>query len=116
MDFQPEDLKQIGKFQRLLILAVAAQLVIGVAAKFIPLLSFLVLPIGIFAIYAMVKLSGALKHETSVTIVYAICAFIPIVSLVALVLIVRKASAMLSAAGYKVGFFGMSQADIDSIK
>ena len=116
MDFQPEDLKQIGKFQRFLILAVAAQLVLAVVSKFFPLLGFLALPIGIFAVYAMVKLSCALKHETSVTIIYAVCAFIPLVSLVALVLIVRKASAALTAAGYKVGLFGMSQADLDNMK
>ena len=84
--------------------------------KFVPLLGFLALPVGIFAVYAMVKLSCVLKHETNLTIIYAVCAFIPVVSLVALVLIVRQASAELTAAGYKVGLFGLSQADIDSMK
>lgn len=116
MSFQPEEIKQIGTYQKFLILAVAAQLVIAVAAKFIPLLGLLGLPAGVFAIYSMVKLSCALKHETSTTIIYAICAFIPLVSLVALILIVRQASAALTAAGYKVGLFGVSQADLDNMK
>jgi|GEM_PF-5491044 len=116
MDFQVEDLKQIAKFQRFLILAVAAQILLSIAAKFVPILGILVLIAGIFALICMIKLSIALKHETGITVIYAICAFIPIVSLVALYLISKKASDVLTAAGHKVGLFGMSQADIDNLK
>ena len=116
MAFQPEEIKQVGTFQKFLILAVAAQLVIAVLTNFVPLLGVLALPAGIFAIYCMVKLSCALKHETATTIIYAVCAFIPLASLVALILIVRQASAALTAAGYNVGLFGVSQADLNNMK
>ena len=116
MDFQVEDLKKIAKAQKMLIIAVAAQIVVAVASKFVPILGILALVAGICALVFMIKLSIALKNETGITIVYAICAFIPIVSLVALYLICKKASDSLTAAGYKVGLFGMSQADIDNLK
>ena len=116
MDFQVEDLKQIAKFQRFLILAVAAGLLLSIAAKFVPILGILCLVTAIASLVFMIKLSQALKQETGITIIYAICAFIPIVSLVALYLICKKASDMLTAAGYKVGLLGMSQTDIDNLK
>ena len=116
MDFQVEDLKQIAKCQRFLILSVAAGLLLSIAAKFVPILGILCLVTGIASLVFMIKLSQALKQETGITIIYAICAFIPIVSLVALYLICKKASDMLTAAGYKVGLLGMSQADIDNLK
>ena len=116
MDFQVEDLKQIAKFQRFLILAVAAGLLLSIAAKFVPILGILCLVAGIASLVFMIKLSQALKQETGITIIYAICAFIPIVSLVALYLICKKASDLLTAAGYKVGLLGMSQQDIDNLK
>ena len=116
MDFQVEDLKQIAKFQRFLILSVAAGLLLSIAAKFVPILGILCLVTGIASLVFMIKLSQALKQETGITIIYAICAFIPIVSLVALYLICKKASDLLTAAGHKVGLLGMSQADIDNLK
>ena len=116
MDFQVNELKQVAKFQRFLILAVAAGVVLSIASKFIPYIGILCLVTGIASLVFMIKLSQALKQETGITIVYAICAFIPIVSLVALYLICKKASNALTEAGYKVGLFGMSQADIDKMQ
>ena len=116
MDFQVNELKHVAKFQRFLILAVAIQILLSILTKFVPLLGILCLVAGICALVCMVKLSIAMKHDTGITIIYAICAFIPIVSLVALYLICKKASDLLTAAGYKVGLLGMSQNDIDNLK
>ena len=116
MDFQVEDLRQIAKFQRFLIIAVGIGILLAIAAKFVPFIGILCLVTGIASLVFMIKLSQALKQETGITIIYAICAFIPIISLVALYLICKKASDMLTAAGYKVGLLGMSQADIDNLK
>ena len=116
MDFQKEDLKKIAKFQRLMILAVAAQLLIAILTPVIHILGILALPAGLFCIYSMVMVSQALKHELGITIVYAVCAFIPVISLVALYLLAKKSSDALSAAGYKVGLLGMSKEDIEKIQ
>lgn len=116
MDFQTEDLKKIAKFQRMMILAVAIQLLLTIVSTFVPFVGILTFAAGVFCLYTMIMLSSALKHETLVTVIYAICAFIPIVSLVALFLLAKKSSDVLKAAGYNVGLLGMSQADIDNIK
>jgi len=116
MDFQVEDLKKIAKFQRWMIIAVAAQLAIAVISLFIPLLSVLGFVAGVFCLYTMIMVSQALKHEMPVTVIYAICAFFPILSLIALYLLVTKSTATLKAAGYNVGFLGMSQEEIDKIQ
>ncbi|MCI5778524.1 MAG: hypothetical protein MR051_01685 [Lentisphaeria bacterium] len=116
MDFQTEDLKKIATFQRMMILAVAIQLVLTIAIKFVPWLGILTLAASVFCLYTMIMVSQALKHETPMTVLYAICAFIPIVSLIALYLLAKKSSDALKAAGYSVGFFGMSKEDIDKIR
>ena len=116
MDFQVEDLKKIATFQRLMVIAVAAQLIITVVSFIIPFVGILGFVAGIFCLYTMIMVSQALKHDMPVTVIYAICAFIPVVSLVALYLLVTKATAALKAAGYNVGFFGMSKAEIENIK
>ena len=89
---------------------------LAIAAKFVPFIGILCLVTGVASLVFMIKLSQALKQETAITIIYAICAFIPILSLVVLYLICKKATDALTAAGYKVGLLGMSQADIDNIK
>lgn len=116
MDFQVNELKQVAKFQRFLILAVAIQILLAIAANFVPLLGIFCLVAAIASLVFMLKLSIALKHDTGITIIYAICAFIPIVSLIALYLISKKASDILTGAGYKVGLLGMSQKDINDMQ
>lgn len=116
MDFQKEELKKIAKFQRLMIMAVGIQLLIAILTSVIPILGILTLPAGLFCVYAMVMVSQSLKHELGITIVYAICAFIPVVSLIALYLLAKKSSDALIGAGYKVGLLGMSKEDIEKIQ
>ena len=116
MDFQKEDLKKIAKFQRFMIMAVGIQLLIAILTPVISVVGFLALPAGLFCVYSMVMVSQSLKHELGITVVYAICAFIPIVSLIALYLLAKKSSDALSAAGYKVGLLGMSKEDIEKIQ
>ena len=84
MDFQVEDLKQIAKFQRFLILSVAAGVLLSIVSKFVLVVGFLYLVPGIASFVFMFMLCRALKQETDITIIFSICAFLPIVSIVAL--------------------------------
>ena len=105
MDFQTEDLKKIVKFQRMLILAVAVQLVLWIASFFLAFFGLdyiLRVATGLFAAYSAYMLSSLQKNENQWTLIYAICSFVPIVSLWPAYMLWKKTEDALKAAGYNV--------------
>jgi len=98
------DIREIGLAQRLLVKSVLATL-LGV----FPILFLIIVP---FQLYAIVRMSGALKMPVPIRVLIAVLMFIPIVALVPLLMINNKATKVLRARGVHVGLMGARKADL----
>ncbi|MBE2263418.1 MAG: hypothetical protein IAE92_11800 [Burkholderiaceae bacterium] len=98
------DIREIGLAQRLLVKSVLATL-LGV----FPIFFLIIIP---FQLYAIVRLSAALKMSVPIRILTAVLMFIPIVALVPLLMTNSKATKFLRAQGLRVGLMGAKKADL----
>ncbi|OFZ41328.1 MAG: hypothetical protein A2485_09650 [Bdellovibrionales bacterium RIFOXYC12_FULL_39_17] len=96
---QDESLDDLIKSQKTLIYSV----IFGVVAQFIIPLLFLSIP---YSIYAIIKITGALKITGITTIILILLMFIPIVNIICILILNGKATAKLEKAGIRVGMFG----------
>ena len=116
MDFQTEDLKKIANFQRMMILAVAVQLVLWIVSCFLVFFGLnyiLRVAAGLFAAYSAYMVSSLHKNENQWTLIYTICAFFPIVSLWPAYMLWKKTADILKAAGYNVELLGLLKNGVD---
>ena len=114
-----ERLRKIATYQRLINLAILAQIVAGIVLAMAPIppalavliraLLFIVVAIG--SVVAEVLLANAL-HSTLVAALCAPLMFVPCVNLIVLLVFNQQATGRLRDAGYKVGLLGGNPDDI----
>jgi hypothetical protein len=98
-----DQVRRVAKYQRLLILAV----VIGAFGPLIPLVGIVVLILNIgFQVWCVVKLSAALELNRAAKWIFVVLMFVPLVSLIALLVLNAKATRFIRNAGYRVGLIG----------
>jgi hypothetical protein len=83
--------------------ALVAKVAIGPAFALLILVS---LGLSLFGVY---QLSSGLGMSTPMKIIVFVCMFIPLVSLITLLVLNSKATTALRAAGYHVGLLGASK-------
>ena len=112
-------LRRVAKYQRAVILAIVANLVLNIVAmasrEFPPaallMLLFLMLCIVAIMIASVFFLSREL-YSIGIAVFCALLMFIPCVSLITLLIVNQKATTFLQQNGLKVGFFGIDPARI----
>ena len=110
--FTVNEIYKIAKYQRYIILAILLNLIISVLAYFVPTLAILSLVISLAILILFILFSNAIKNSVIVTIICAILMFVPIISLILLLIITSRATAILRNAGLKVGLLGVSKQDL----
>ena len=102
------NVRAVGLAQRLLLWAILTSIV-----------GWLLLPLVILAIpfqlYAVFKLAKALTLSTSSAVMYFVAMFIPIVSLICLVVLNNKATVLLQEHGIRVGLMGAKRSDLPPV-
>ena len=98
-------IRDVGSAQRLLLWSILLSIVGWI---FLPLV-VIAIPIQIYSIF---KLAKALTLSTSSAIMYAIAMFVPLVSLVCLVVLNNKATVYLQSNGIPVGLMGAKRSDL----
>ena len=119
MDVQTEDLKKIVNFQRIMILAVAVQLVLWIVSFILPipfLCYILRVAAGLFAAYSAYMLSTLHKNENQWTWIYTVCALFLFLSLWPAYMLWKKTEEVLKAAGYNVELLALLKNGIDNTK
>lgn len=124
LGYSRDELRHLATSQGLLMWAVLANILCGVAAKVVPpmvphgnlIVGLLLIAMGlsviIFTIYAVVRLGTDLRYPTWAIVLYCLSVFIPCVSLICLVVLTVQASKVLKAAGVRVGLMGGRVDDI----
>lgn len=119
MEFSNQTLKQIGMAQRMICIFILIKILTYVLLPFIPVPKALA---GIFDIvYAVIlimntwRLSKGLGNSEGLSIVLCICLFIPLVSIITLIVLSQKASEILKKAGLPVGLMGVPKEELDKL-
>lgn len=97
--------RNVGQAQRLLIWAVLASIVGWIA----PYGLYVAVP---FQLYCVYKLAKALGLGTGASVFYLIAMFIPLVSLICLLVLNSEATNFLRDAGIRVGLMGAKSSDL----
>jgi len=98
-------IRNVGQAQRLLLWAVLASIV----GWIFPVVLIVAIP---FQLYCVYNISKALEFSTGASILYLVAMFLPLVSLLCLLLLNSKATGVLRDAGIKVGLMGASPDDL----
>lgn len=110
-----EKLRRVAKYQQWMILSLLAMIIMNVANVMVPSPLELRLVIAIAVIGSAVVSTWLLCRELIGivgTIISVILLFVPLASLITLLVINQKASDFLKKNGVKVGFFGTSPSKI----
>lgn len=99
--------RAVGIAQRLLLWAVLA----SILGWIIPFAFLVTIP---FQLYCVYKLAKALELGTGALILYLTAMFIPLVSLICLLVLNSKATSVLRDAGIKVGLMGAKPSELPS--
>ena len=97
--------RNVGMAQRLLLWAILASIV----GPFVPFAFIAIIP---FLLYCVYRLAKALQLSTAASVLYLLAMFIPLVSLICLLILNRKAISLLRANGIRVGFMGVKPSDL----
>lgn len=97
--------REVGMAQRLLIWAVLA----SIAGWIVPFAFILAIP---FQLYCVYKLARALGFSTAICVLYLVAMFVPLASLIFLLVLNQKATTLLTEAGIKVGLMGARPSDL----
>ena len=100
-----QKVRAVGLAHRLLHWAILA----GFAGVFIPYALFIAIP---FQLYCTYKLARALDLSTVSAVLYVVVMFVPLVSLVFLLILRRKATKFLQWEGVRVGLMGAKVSDL----
>lgn len=102
--------EQVASGQKLVIYAlllylaaILLQLLIG------DLAALLFLAVLVMSLIGVVRISSGLGYGVGSRVVLVIAMFLPLVNLITLLLLNARATRRLRAAGYRVGFFGVSR-------
>ncbi len=104
---EPNVIRAIGLAQRLLLWAVLASILGWV----IPFAFIITIP---FQLYCVYKLAKALQLSTVASVLYLIAMFIPLVSLICLLILNGRATRALKEAGIRVGLMGAKPSTLPS--
>lgn len=101
-------MQEVAAGQRLLILAIAVNIVAYIVSNSVDWIIGLLIALGgvAIAIIGMVRVTSGLSFSTPRKVLYVIGLFIPVVSIIVLAMASAEATKTLRANGYKVGFFG----------
>lgn len=114
-----DKLRRVAKYQRTVIVALVANLVVSIVARSArelpPLgalaLLFLILCVVVIAVVSIFLLGREL-YSTGMAVVCAVLMFVPCVSLITLLIVNQSATKFLQQHGVQVGFFGVDPARI----
>jgi len=104
-----EEIRNIGKYQRLTMWALLAGL-----TNLIPIVNLILfLPVVIFQILMIYRLTVAL--ESPLAAVRCLLCIVPVISLINLYLVTNQATIVLKERGIKIGVMGASKADLEAL-
>jgi len=99
--------KDVADAQRLVIYAFGLNLVCNVLLRSGSALMIVpALAASLFAVISIYRLTGALDYSSGMRILFVVLMFVPLVSLLVLLILIERATKILRAAGYKVGLLG----------
>lgn len=100
-------IEAVASGQKLIIYAILLNFIaIAVAAWIGDIAGLISIGALVLSIWGLLRLSGGLGYSVGLKILLVVLAFIPLVSLVMLLLVNNKATKTLRAHGYKVGLMG----------
>lgn len=109
MQYDINETLAVAKAQKGVLWCVLANIVCIFAYFFIPFIFLLVLPFQIYFIY---KLASALKAQAPA--LWVVGMFIPLLSLILLLILSQRATNVIQTAGFKVGLMGANISDIEA--
>ena len=95
----------IAKFQALICWLIVATILVYI---FLPILTLVTTAVSLYLVYSLAKSLGEVRPW-----VYIIAMFIPIVSLITLVILIQKSTKILRANNIRVGVMGANKEDLD---
>lgn len=104
-----EKIRNVGLSQKLLLWAVLA----SILAWIIPFAFIVAIP---FQLYCVFRLAKALEMSMVAIVSLMLAMFIPLVSLICLLVLNSKATSTLQLTGIKVGLMGAKSSDLPSAK
>lgn len=100
-------IEDVASGQRLVIFAILANIIGAILSRTAdPIWGLVLIASGVVAIVGLLRLSKGLGYSTGKKVLLVIAAFIPLVSLIMLVMVNQRANEALKNAGYKVGLLG----------
>ena len=100
-------IEEVAEGQRLVIYAILVNILSVALAQLVdPLLGLVGLGAAVLAIIGLLRLAGGMGWSTGIKILLIIVVFLPLLSLVMLLMVNARATERLKAAGYKVGLLG----------
>jgi hypothetical protein len=107
-----EAMRRVASGQKLILYSILLSLAAFALAK--PLGLFVIvlnLVAAVMAILGAVRIADGLGQGTGARIIYAICMFIPLISIVIMISLSIRATRALREAGYEVGLLGAKNLD-----
>ena len=119
-------LLQIGKRQRLAILAIGIQVLITIASKVLgaklgdtPLVNSIFLAlllaslaVTVFLLFNIFMLTSLLGHHVLLRVLWCLFMFVPILGIIVALILVNTAGKILAAHGVRTGFLGANREDL----
>lgn len=104
-------IEDVASGQRLVILSILVNVIAAVGSmNGDPVWRLVLIGSGLVALFGLLRLSSGLGYSTGKRIGLIIAAFIPLVSLIMLVIVNQRANEALKASGYSVGLLGARKA------
>jgi len=99
--------KEIASAQKLVIYAFILNLVFNLLLRTgSPLMLVPALAVSVFAVVSVYRLALALGYAMALRILFVVLMFVPLASLIVLLMLISRATKALRAAGYEVGLLG----------
>lgn len=107
---RPDDDAEVQKIisgQKLILYAILLNIGANILAARIPMLGVVAfLVAAVMAITGLAKVCTGLRYHIAATVIFCVLMIVPLLNLVVLVLVNRKATARIREAGYEVGLMG----------
>jgi predicted neutral ceramidase superfamily lipid hydrolase len=103
--FSNDAIASIAKFQSLICWLIVVTLL---AYIFLPILTIVTTLVSVYLVYSLAKSLGEVRPW-----VYIIAMFLPLVSLISLVILIQKSTKVLKANNIRVGVMGANKDDLD---
>jgi len=100
-------LQDVASAQKLVIYAFALILLFNLLMRSgSPLVLVPALAAAVFGVISVYRLASALGYSTGLRVLFVVLMFVPLASLIVLLMLIDRATKALRAAGYKVGLLG----------